>query len=396
MALRFVTLFPVAENVHLTKDVGQIPWFFQHHLGYSSSLVCFSSNQDFPALKDEAKGLDLHFIDRTGKKYFIEQAVVDFLHQHARDIDVLNVYHLNRETFYYGNLYKKLNPQGFLYCKLDLANRFLIHGKKTHSANFFKNLVFRRWESKFIRNVDLFSVENQSGLELMKKRYPLCTSKIIRMPNGVNTRFVEEHFQFPEQKEHVVLIMGRIGDVNKNHEILLRVIPHLELKDWKFIFAGPVLQRFKPKVEAFFNEFPEHRQNVLFIGELTKRTLVYDWFRRSAVTCLTSGEESFGLVFVEGLYFGNYLIGTEGMSSFDDISDSGRFGKKLPFNDDEALRATLQEVIDEPEKVEEMREDAMDFARRNFTWPVLVEQLDHEIRKRKARKKTKSKVFSLR
>ncbi len=382
MAQRFVTLFPELGNMHLTKDVGQIPWFFKHHLGYESALVGFRSDDPFPALEGEARGLDIELIDRGGKQFFIELAVVDYLKKNAPRIDVLNVYHLNRDTFYYGNLYKALNPRGTLYCKLDLANQFLQDGKKRHSANVFKNLIFRRWESRFIRNVDVFSVENSTGLDLMKTRYPACSSKIIYMPNGVNTVFLDDQQQVNFPKEKLVLIMGRIGDITKNHEILLRVIPHLQLKGWKFVFAGPITQRFKPKVEAFYSEFPELREWVIFTGEITDRKTVYDWFRKASITCLTSVSESFGLVYVEGLYFGNYLLGNDRMSSFDDISNQGKFGTKVPFNDDEALRTVFQDLIDNPHKMESVREEMSQFARDNFTWPVLVNRLNHEILKR--------------
>ncbi len=382
---RFVTLFPIARNIHLIKDVGQVPCFMNRLHGYHSELVCYRNDEEYPYLNSEAKGLKIEFLESKGKRLFLENAAIEYLQENAANIDVLNLYHLDRDTFYYGNLYKKLNPNGFLYVKLDLSNKFLLEGKKKHSLNLFKNWILRRWEKKFIRNTDLFSVENRSGLELMKLRYPECDSKIIYLPNGINCDYVGERFDPPGEKEKIILVMARIGESVKNHEILLRIIPHLDLKKWKIVFAGPVVQRFKPKVEAFFHEFPEHRENVIFTGEITDRRQVYSWFRRSMITCLTSVDESFGLVLVEGLYFGNYLVGTEGMSSFDDITDSGRFGKKLPFNDDEALRTALQEIIDHPEKTEALRGEAHSFATEHFMWPVLVQQLEDEIQKRRVR-----------
>ena len=179
MARRFVTLYPIAKNTHLIKDVGQIPYFLNRQHGYHSQLVCYRNDDDYPYLESEAKGLELHFLEPKGRRMFLENAAIQFLQQNARDIDVLNLYHLDRDTFYYGNLYKKLNPNGVLYCKLDLYNQFLETGKKQHSINVFKNWAFRRWERQFIRNTDLFSVENREGLALMKKRYPHCANKII-------------------------------------------------------------------------------------------------------------------------------------------------------------------------------------------------------------------------
>jgi glycosyltransferase involved in cell wall biosynthesis len=379
MALKFVTLFTPAQNTHLIKDVGQIPAFMHRLFGFQSELVCYRNDQDYSYTDTEAKGLQLVFLKSTGKRFFLENAVIQYLQEHARSIDVLNLYHLDRDTFYYGNLYKKLNPKGFLYCKLDLYNEFLESGKKRHSVNLFKNAVFRRWEKKFIGRTDLFSVENQLGMQLMKQRYPALSRKIIYLPNGVNSDFIDTLFTSPAEKEPIILIMSRIGDAIKNHEILLRVIPRLGLKEWKVVFAGPMVQRFKPKVAAFFSEFPQLREKVIFTGPVTDRREVYNWYRRARVTCLTSRHESFGIALAEGLFFGNYLVGTEGMSSFQELSDSEKYGEQLPFNDDQALLQCLQTIIDSPQKVDNLREDAMRFARSRFTWPVLVSQLQKEI-----------------
>lgn len=382
MARRFVTLYPVAKSTHLIKDVGQIPHFMHAQFGYRAQLAAYRNSDDYPHLHTEANGLELVFLEPAGKRMFLENAAIRFLEEHAANIDVLNLYHLDRDTFYYGNLYKKLNPDGLLYCKLDLYNEFVEHGKKRHSINVFKNWVFRRWERHFIRNTDLFSVENRAGLELMKKRYPKLADKIIYLPNGINAPYVDGLFETPVEKEPLILILSRIGDVIKNHEILLRVLPRLDLKSWKVVFAGPIVQRFAPKVEAFYREFPHLRAKVQFTEEITDRKVVYDWLRRSRINVLTSRHESFGIVFAEALYFGNYLVGTDGMSSFNDLSNNGEFGKRLPFNDDNALRKCLQTLIDNPDQIDGLRESARSFARQNFVWPVLVERLEEELQMR--------------
>lgn len=382
MAKRFVTLFPIAKNTHLIKDVGQIPCFMATQHGYRGELACYNNDEHYHYTETEAKGLSLTFLEPSGKRLFLENAAIEFLHREAKNIDILNLYHLDRDTFYYGNLYKKLNPTGTLYCKLDLYNQFLEHGKKRHSINVFKNLAFRRWERKFIRNVDLFSVENRTGLELMKRRYPACVNKIIYLPNGVNSPFIDSLFKEPVEKEKLIVVMSRIGETIKNHEILLRVLPLLDLKGWEIAFVGPVVKRFTSKIEAFYHEFPHLRTQVKFVGEASDRKTVYDWFRRARVTCLTSLHESFGIAFVEALYFGNYLIGTEGMSSFSEISNDGKYGEVLPFNDDDRLAKTLQSTIDNPARIDALRSEAEAYGRAHFTWPVLVKHLHDELIKR--------------
>ena len=35
----FVTIFPICENVHLTTDLGQIPYFMNKICGYDAKIV---------------------------------------------------------------------------------------------------------------------------------------------------------------------------------------------------------------------------------------------------------------------------------------------------------------------------------------------------------------------
>ena len=128
MQRRFVTVFPVTENVHLIKDVGQIPYTLHKHHGYDSTIVCYQNSESYPNLDGEVEGLRISFLTQQGRKLFQERAVLNYLKEQAKNIDVLNLYHLTKETIYYGLYYKKLNPKGVLYVKMDVYNEMLEQG----------------------------------------------------------------------------------------------------------------------------------------------------------------------------------------------------------------------------------------------------------------------------
>ena len=141
MNKKFVTIFPICENVHLTKDLGQIPFFLKHNYNYDSSIVCYKNNKEYSNLNGEVKGLRLEFIENKGRFIFLEKSVLSYLKKNSRNIDVLNLYIFSKFSFVYGIYYKILNPKGFLFLKLDGYNETFKEGNKIkHSTNSIKNL----------------------------------------------------------------------------------------------------------------------------------------------------------------------------------------------------------------------------------------------------------------
>ncbi|HCQ29732.1 MAG TPA: hypothetical protein DIU39_05560 [Flavobacteriales bacterium] len=369
----FVTIFPYLRNEHLIKDVGQIPHFLSEN--YNTKLVAYDLNQSFTHTSQEAKNLPIELVKPNSAKKVKESAMANYIRENASKIDVLNLYHLTIETFIFIIIYKKNNPQGKVYIKADVYNDNLINTKYSH--NFIKNIYYRNIERQAMKIIDIVTVENKKAIALFKKRYPEYTGKLFYLPNGVNDVFIENNLHILpfENKQNRILVSGRIGAPEKNHEIILQVLPKLNLKEWEIVFAGPVQPSFQQKVEIFYDENPQLREKVIFTGEIIDRLQLYDLYNKSKVLCLTSEKESFGLAFTEALYFGNYLIGTEGMFAFDDITDNGKYGTKLPFNNQQALQNTLQQIIDGKITLQDKCASAKKYAVQNFTWSKITRNL---------------------
>jgi hypothetical protein len=225
MGKRFVTIFPICEDVHLTKDLGQIPYFLHKLHGFDSKIVCYKNSKQYTNIDHEVKGLKIDFIENKGRISFLEKSVLTYIYKNAKNIDILNLYIFSKFSFVYGLLYKFLNPKGCLFLKLDGYNETFAEGNNIiHSTKTIKNYFLKLLEKKFLKKVDLITIENSDGETLVKKMYPSVSSKIMYLPVGVNNLYLHDNFNDKtrnfKEKENIILTVGRIGEPIKNHEML--------------------------------------------------------------------------------------------------------------------------------------------------------------------------------
>jgi glycosyltransferase involved in cell wall biosynthesis len=384
----FVTIFPICENVHLTTDLGQIPYFMYKMHGYDAKIATYKNNENYPSLDGEVKGLNIDFIKDTGRISFLERGVLKYIRKNAKNIDVLNLYHFSKFTFVYGILYKILNPKGFLFVKLDGYNETFAEGNEIlHSTKKIKHSILKVLEKIFLKKVDLISIENTEGERLVKLMFKSITSKILYLPVGVNDLFLSQNFDTRlkkfQNKENIILSLGRIGEKIKNHEMILRALLKANIKDWKIVFAGPVNPEFMDYFNTLVVEHPSLKSKVIFTGKITDRIELYEWYNRSKIFCMTSWNESFCHAIGEAFYFGNYIIGTEGIMSMKDITNNGKYGVTLKPDDDKALATTFQKLIDDDSQVSVLYPDIVDFSRKYFTWSQIIGRLQAQIESNK-------------
>lgn len=385
----FVTILPICENFHLTTEIGQIPYFMHKQHNYDAAVVCYKNNDDYPNLNQEVKGLKIEFIEKRGRISFLERSVLTYIRKSAKKIDVLVLYHFSKFTFVYGLLYKMLNPKGFLLVKLDAYNETFAEGSSIqHSINKIKNAFFKYLERKFLNQVDLLCIENSEGERLVKKMYPVVESKVLFLSVGVNDLFLEETFNARirdfDSKENIILSLGRIGEWIKNHEMILRALTKTDMKDWKMVFVGPVNKDFAKYFDELCTEYPILKEKVIFIGRITNRVELYEWYNKSKVFCMTSRHESFCHAIAEAFYFGNYIIGTEGIMSMKDITDSGKYGITLKPNDDRALTSVFQNIINDETGIRDLYLQRLAHSRKYFVWSEIIKKLNAQIDKIKA------------
>ncbi len=375
--MRWVTYLPEIHPLHLTKDVGLIPYFMGVHQGCESTLVgkVQFDPEKVSALKSEVAGLQLHPLPEKGNMGFLDKAFLEYIDTHGKSIDVLNLYHLSRHTLIYGLKYKRKNPNGKLYLKMDAYNQHLLP-VRIYSKNPLKNAFFQILERRFLKRVNWITVENQEGLRLMKANFKGIEKKLAYMPNGCNDVFMKS---IPSaNREKVILSVGRVGGTDKNYDLLIRALPFLRLGDWKIKVIGPVEPAFASRWEKAIVQHPELADYIEFCGAIYDRQELYRAYSRASVFFLPSRFESFGISFVEAQYFGAILVGHKGMSAFPDIVANGKFGVFYEDNDPHAFAQSLSEAMSMSESL--TRDEIATYNKAYFHWSQLTEKLLNDIK----------------
>ncbi len=377
----FVTIFTAAENFHLVKDVGQIPYFMYKTEGYEASLVCYRNNTEYPYLKNEVKGLKLTFIPNNGRLFYFDIGVVIFLFTSSRSIDVLNLFHFKKDNLFYLLVYKLLNKKGKAIIKLDIDLLFF----KQYNALFYskypiKNYFLRAVTKCIFSLSDRITIETEEGREYLLKIYPELQKKLICIPNGVDDTFIERNIILKpfEQKENIIITVGRIGTKQKNTELLLESLRLTNLEGWKVYIIGPIEAGFKPYIENYFKTNPHLKGKISFTGNIVNRLELFAWYNRAKIFCLTSRFESFGIVFTEALYFGNYIL-TSPVSSANFITQNGQFGSVVEGGATEFSKMLQESMLPEFLNIQRF-ERIRSYAVQDFTWPRIVKKLSDNLK----------------
>ena len=104
---KFNCIFPGLYNYILTKDVGMIPYVLSDK--YYTSITTYA-NEEFPYMKDFLKkdNFSLEILENTGNE---KRDVVRYIKNNAKDIDILQLYHLRYNVLPNHVLtYKLYNP----------------------------------------------------------------------------------------------------------------------------------------------------------------------------------------------------------------------------------------------------------------------------------------------
>jgi glycosyltransferase involved in cell wall biosynthesis len=368
--IKFVTLFCYKiQNVHLTKDVGMIPYMFYKTLNMNSELVTIRNRGEiYKSIANDVKGLKLNFISSFLKIPFtnIYSSAVVYLLRKSKSIDILNLYHLDFSAIILGLLYKKLNPNGILYIKLDLPANVL--EKLLCSKTTFIGKIKVRIRKWYISQIaSLISYENCNVENVIKDFMPKFLDKFIYIPNGLNNTHAPKVKDF-EKKEKIILWVGRVGAKVKNVTYLLETLAAINLYDWKVLIIGPIESDFTPVIKRFKRENKEKK--IEFIGNIKNKNTLYNYYNSAKIFCLTSDSEGFALVFSEALYYGNYIL-TRKVGGAIDITNNNKIGKII--NSQEEFESQLVKIINEEIDLKKNYNLAKEHSN-SFIWKEIIQK----------------------
>ncbi|MDO4690978.1 MAG: glycosyltransferase family 4 protein [Fusobacterium sp.] len=395
MKKRFLHISEEFEYTWIGKDNGMIPIYMQMTNKYSSSILTCNLKKDLP---DSIRGITFIKVKRffnflPNFAYSIKLIrrinLFKYLIKNAKKIDILMLFHISRCSYWYSYLYKKINPKGKIYVKADF--NLNVYTKEVSIINSsFKNLreFFRkkretkeyRKRKALVKIVDLISYETIEAYEQMKDEYAGIDTKgkTIYLPNGYDDKFIEKITKKSlKEKENIILTVGRLGTKEKNTELLLESLKEIELKNWQVILIGSIEKSFIPFKDKFFKENPKLKNKIIFTGQINDKELLYNYYNRAKVFVLPSRWESFGIVMLEAMAFGNFII-TSDTCAAKDITNNGKTGKIISIDSKEELKLALKSVINENINLEKKYKETLKYVTK-FKYSVLINTLDERI-----------------
>lgn len=304
----FYTIFPTDTPISLVKDVGLFPTYLVKTGHYEVHLVSHIVYDDVPSYVTQMEGVILEYVrppkHLTHSNTFLYISLLKYIWCNACKIDYLNLYSI-KSGLLPAMIYHLRNPRGKVWLKGD-AQVGLMPSPKTLVGRL------KLWGFSFgIRHwYDLITIESIPALTYHQQLFPSLTRRIRLLPNGVND---EQLPPLPEyrSKKNIIISVSRFGNYAKNSEFLLDVLTKIEwFSDWRCIVIGPIETHFQEKIDTFFLEHPSLRERVSFIGMVTDRNKLFEYYRQAKVFCCTSRTEGFNLAIIEAMSMGNYLFTT--------------------------------------------------------------------------------------
>lgn len=347
-------------NEQLLKDCGIIPYMLHKNHGFRSVMVGggnFASRK-YPYLETYVRGLEMDFFPENTM-----QARLEYIKAHAAEMDLMICYGPYQEHFPCVEYYKRLRPDGKIYLATDMNINWASNSRHTSLEL-----------GKFIQSCDVVAASCRATQKYISAKWRVPV-EMIR--NG--------WYNFPkvsfgnlfEQKENIILTVGRLGTDQKRTDILLEAFAKVavDLPYWSLRLVGNVKDSFNPYIEKFFAAHPELKERVTFTGHIEDKTELANEFRRAKIFCLTSTfEGGTPNVTAEALFAGDFMI----FSSIDaayEATDDNKCGRVFPIGNIDALANIFREVCPNDELILAGGKHAVEYARRNFDAEHIVARL---------------------
>jgi glycosyltransferase involved in cell wall biosynthesis len=377
---KFLTVFNDFEAVHLHKDVGAIPYHLATVCGWRSSLAFFEKREGMAeelAGTAYAKAVSLVSLGRWSGRFLNAARIVKFIATHGREYDVVHFYHDGVVTLLYALMFKFVRPGGVVYLKLDMSHlelqRILEMGTNTvpRTLRRLKHILSRL-------AVDIYTAETTYTCSRLAGNH-YFRGRLHLLPNGFTCNGDDDSQDGLAGKENIILTVGRLGDPAKYNEVLVDAASALDPKivdGWKVYFVGPVVnERFRSYAEEAIRRKPHLKDVFVFPGNVEDRGKLYEIYRKSRIFCMTSRWESFGFVYLEAMYFGNYVISSD-LPAPRELTQDGAFGSLFPVGDVPALAGLISDALSGKIDVTRGGMESQRIVRERYDWRIIVRELD--------------------
>lgn len=355
-----IPAFPL-ENVQLLKDRVIFPYACFLAFGESLQLVTKSTG-DYPYLS-YLENAQLVILPEDQPHM---DAAVRYVSEHYAEIDLLFLFGARGEYIELVQTYKTLHPNGIIYLKLD-TNIDWANSLPLFDASF----------SAFLQNCDIISCEARRLQAFVYKKWQRSVEYI---PNGVYYPLYPEAADVRyEDKENMILTVGRLGTMQKNSLLLLYAyaLTFVELKErWELVMIGSITPEFQADYDDFCKRFPSLAPHIHLTGNIADKNTLYQYYKKAKIFALPSRAEGGSPnVFSEAAIFGCTVV-TTGVDAAGDMTDDGRVGRISPGTEDiDGFAKELTALCRDPDYLTRNFHDMRAYMREFFDYERLASRL---------------------
>ena len=343
------------ESVELMKDCGLVPYMLAKELSAIPVMYFGSKPEDYPYLSYLPEMKMLYHNAETG----LEDAYKDVLSNDYHKMDVLIFYGLYKNTPGYLDAYRKLRPDGKVFCGLDMNYWWM----EKISWDSFPVKVFSM-------QCDVLATSCRPVRDALN-RNPKVHFPCHWLPNGFYNPTGLQTIADPELKENIIITVGRIGTQQKRNEELLSAFAQISdrISEWSLRLIGPIEPEFMQYIENFFSQYPHLKDRVTFTGQIADKEKLYSEYAKAKIFALTSWAEGMPNAYAEALIHGCMFI-TSDINAADDITNYGELGLCYVRADVDALSSAIEKTCAKADKrgMQEHIPKALKYAAKYYDW----------------------------
>ena len=348
---RFALYLPELTNGYFTIDAGIIPFVMGKHHGYEVAIIAEKGEGHYPYNETYTEKMTVKIASDK-----------EALYRYIAELDILFVFGLYHHNLTIIEAYRKLNPDGKVYCKLDMNEIWLMR--------IAQNQWW--WAKHFWDQCDLITVECKRLQNLIKLYWKIETQYI---PNGYYNFWEDDPVDYAS-KSNTILTVGRPGDYVKHTDLVLNAFANSQhqIPDWKLVMVGQFEPDFEQLVDRLIKEKPSLKGRVVLTGRLTKEE-VRQQFKDAKVFCHPSRWEACSNVLAESLGGGCYPIFTD-FNGAAGLIKYGQYGTIIPVEDSFALEESLLTVCQDEHLMKATFLKVQEHAKTEINWITLCEKID--------------------
>ena len=335
---------------YLFKDICLIPILLGEYLGYD---VLITTEMNREKLKETFPNVNFEFVTFQDN---YEMNMNQYLQDHANEINIAFAFGPYTPYLQLLETYKKNNPNGKTYLKMDM-NRYWLSRLIGNHPYFL---------SQLFQHCDFVSAECSPIVKILEEKYQ---RKIHHIQNGFYEFSPTEEVAY-EEKKNIILTVGRLDAPVKQIMMTVSAFLNAELPDWELRLVGTMSEEFEKQIMDFVSASPYANQ-VKILGPIFDKYKLEQEYRQAKIFCLTSNTEAHAHVLAEAAKNGCYLMLTD-VDGAIDITNNQRWGRIHPIYNWPFFSDSLKAVSKQEELFKTTCEEMQQYARANLNWHQII------------------------